>query len=115
MPARSASKQLARFNARARRIVGFGCPNMVYELATTSPIDLFKSPKCLGDFAFAIDLDKYLLWKTKVNHKARRDLHSTGRATHLELNPSAIQFSSNRFLSSSADLFPHSFGTQSPA
>ena len=65
MPARSASKQLGRFNAAARRIVGFGCPNMVYELATTSPIDLFKSPKCLGDFAFAIDWDKYLFGRPK--------------------------------------------------
>src|SRR5215471_2367484 len=69
MPARSASKQLARFNAAARRIVGFGCPNMVYELATTSPIDLFKSPKCLGDFAFAIERQDHLQSIRKNTHR----------------------------------------------
>jgi hypothetical protein len=30
-------------------------PNMVYDLVNHLPIDLFKSPKCLSDFAFAID------------------------------------------------------------
>src|SRR5215469_9018819 len=56
----SASKQLARFNAVTRRIVEFGCPNMVYDLVNHLPIDFLKGPKCLSDFAFAIDLDKYL-------------------------------------------------------
>src|SRR5215510_6051834 len=54
----SASKQLARFKAATRRIVGFAGPEDGLRPGQNHfPIDRFKSPKCLSDFAFAIDLD----------------------------------------------------------